>query len=114
MSDKQRANNADQGIQQDNSLMDVIIRASTALFPSELKGSRILLPAYLYSIQRVLVEPGWSRLERIKAPAHDLRRACYKIASYMLTLPPIYKTAGFKASKHLIEPLGYNTYEDVR
>jgi hypothetical protein len=102
------------GIQQDNSLMDVIIRASTALFPSELKGSRILLPAYLYSIQRVLVEPGWSRLERIKAPAHDLRRACYKIASYMLTLPPIYKTAGFKASKHLIEPLGYNTYEDLR
>jgi hypothetical protein len=102
------------GIQQDNALMDVIVRNSIQFFPSELKGCRILVPCFLNAIHRVLVEPGWSRLDRIRQPSTELRRACYKIAGYMLTISHLFKQIPFQASRHLVEPFGYSTFDDLR
>jgi hypothetical protein len=57
------------------------------------------------------MQPGWARLERIRQPSTDLRRACYRIAGYMLTISHIFKQIPFQASRHLVEvPINFSFF----
>jgi hypothetical protein len=71
-------------LQKNTYLMDVVLTSSQQFFQHELKGSRILIPAYLKAIVYVFREG--KKLQGIQSRLSVLRGACITILGYFMSL----------------------------
>lgn len=83
-------------------MLDIVLRTSERLFTHNLKGIRLLVPAYWWAIKRALVDRALDKFERSgtepgeeKRRLSDLNYCCYRLASYLLSFANIYANRTF-------------------
>lgn len=97
-------------------VVSTVLQRASSIFTLNLDGLNALVPAFLYTIDQIIVQNIWGRAEKVKAKASDWNKeltAALDVVFSILSLPKRFPRQNFVSWQHKLRALQASAPSDI-